>query len=79
MAFIRVLLLSAWKTETDLVFVLSNLQSIATRPTDKEFYDSLSPALKRRVDAQRSQDDRHQAYKDQLKVSYPIKRERYIS
>ncbi|PWN33057.1 uncharacterized protein FA14DRAFT_162203 [Meira miltonrushii] len=39
----------------------------ATRPTDKDFYDSLSPALKKRVDAQRSQDDRHKAYAEQLR------------
>lgn len=45
------------------------LVNLATTPTDKDFYDSLSPALKKRVDAQRSQEDRHKAYADQIKVS----------
>lgn len=46
--------------------------NLATTPTDKDFYDSLSPALKKRVDAQRSQEDRHKAYADQIKVSKQI-------
>lgn len=42
---------------------------LVTTPTDQQFYDSLSPELKRRVDLQRSAGDRQAAYVEQLKVS----------
>ncbi|SPO36828.1 uncharacterized protein PSFLO_02299 [Pseudozyma flocculosa] len=37
-----------------------------TTPTDKQFYDSLSPDLKRQVDNQRSAAERKAAYREQL-------------
>ena len=56
------------ETHKKLILTSTFLQS-ATTPSDKDFYDSLSPALKKRVDAQRSQEDRHKAYADQIRVS----------
>ncbi|KAI3477900.1 hypothetical protein L1887_60207 [Cichorium endivia] len=41
----------------------------ATTPTDQQFYDALSPDLKRQVDAQRQATQRKAAYAEQLKVS----------
>ncbi|KIS69868.1 uncharacterized protein UMAG_10140 [Mycosarcoma maydis] len=39
----------------------------ATTPTDQQFYDALSPDLKRQVDAQRLAAQRKAAYAEQLK------------
>ncbi|ETS62564.1 hypothetical protein PaG_03201 [Moesziomyces aphidis] len=39
----------------------------ATTPTDQQFYDALSPDLKRQVDAQRQATQRKAAYAEQLK------------
>ncbi|PWZ01482.1 hypothetical protein BCV70DRAFT_74735 [Testicularia cyperi] len=39
----------------------------ATTPTDQQFYDSLSPDLKRQVDNQRLAAQRKAAYAEQLK------------
>ncbi|KAN0065340.1 hypothetical protein ACQY0O_001176 [Thecaphora frezii] len=38
----------------------------ATTPTDKQFYDSLSPDLKRQVDNQRLAAERKAAYREQV-------------
>ncbi|CDU23171.1 uncharacterized protein SPSC_01801 [Sporisorium scitamineum] len=39
----------------------------ATTPTDQQFYDALSPDLKRQVDAHRLAAQRKAAYAEQLK------------
>ncbi|PWN50634.1 hypothetical protein IE53DRAFT_368734 [Violaceomyces palustris] len=39
----------------------------STTPTDKEFYDKLSPELKRQVDQQRQAAERKAAYAEQLR------------
>ncbi|PWN94341.1 hypothetical protein FA10DRAFT_264880 [Acaromyces ingoldii] len=38
----------------------------ATTPTDQQFYDSLSPSLKKQVDMQRQSGERQRAYQEQL-------------
>ncbi|UZJ56417.1 hypothetical protein CBS101457_005737 [Exobasidium rhododendri] len=39
----------------------------ATTPTDEQFYNKLSPALKKQVDMQRQAGERQLAYAEQLK------------